>query len=55
MLDSLYTWAETMPWEKSPNPGTMAVWFLLTVGFTFVVTVALDILSVAKDKKKRPW
>ena len=55
MLDSLYTWAETMPWEKSPNPGTMAMWFLLTVGFTFVVTVALDTWYAWKCKKKRPW
>lgn len=49
MLDSLYTLAQALPWERSAHPGTVGMWVLLGSGFILSVVSIADLW-----KKKRP-
>lgn len=53
MLDTLYARVQEMPWDRSPHPGTMAVWTLLVIGGLFAVLTAADLLHEWKRKRPR--
>lgn len=53
MLDSLYTGLQAVPWERSPDPGSLVMWTLFLVGGIFVALAAHDFWYAWKRKRPR--